>query len=167
MICSSPATITSTAPPYNGISLPINLLNADDDGGNNSNSWGPFSGQYGTAGVGGNYADGGSGSNSGYYFAANKYIDMGVSIPVSQINQIAFKANLGVGDTNTDQVPCTFSVGTNGSSWTAVGTANGGYNPPAMLTVTRSQLQSMGVSSLRYFRCYSADVVNEFWVTIS
>ncbi len=103
---------------------------------------GPFAGHYGTAGLGGNSADGGDYIHytgyDGYWYAINKYVDLGYSVPVSQINSIALHTNIGVGDTNTDQLPCTYYLSVDGSNWTSIGTANGGYNPPASLTLTRS-----------------------------
>ncbi|WP_227766328.1 PKD domain-containing protein [Zhaonella formicivorans] len=106
-----------------------------------------FAGNYGGPG-GGNYADGGYlVSDRSYYFAKNRYIDIGYNLKKSDFISLRFQAVTGGGVTSLEDIY--FYVSNNGSNWVYVGSAKGNNNSsPAVLTVNSSSLPD----NIRFFR---------------
>jgi hypothetical protein len=119
------------------------------------------------AGIGGNKADGGyiDTYSGNYFFAKNRYIDMGVSIPAIKITSLTMSA-LGWGATGS-LMAVDLYVSNDGVNWTFLGSPNASGLTPGTITVTGTQLASLGVSAVRYFRSHNNSCNDALDVTIT
>lgn len=121
-----------------------------------------FSGCYAcSSGGGGNYATGGYQSGQYYYFAANRYIDLGTTFDRSKVINATFSAITGGGSSALTTI--TYYVSADNVTWTQVGTASASATVSGVVTISSSQLST----NFRYVRASHNSVVDYFNFNIS
>lgn len=108
-----------------------------------SSFWGDYWGQ-----GPGNNADGGyETSNHYYFFAKNRYINIGFNLKKANITKIKFAAVTGGGETALR--PIDFYVSSDGANWYKVGSAYGSAYTQAVLEIPGN---SLPIDNIKYFR---------------
>lgn len=118
-------------------------------------------GNYGVSG--GNKTTDGSGRNTVYY-ANNRYVDVGQSVPKENISNITFTGNTGggPGPGNTYRT-LSFYVSNNGSNWYYVGNTTANQYNPGSFSINGA---SLPVSSVRFFKANQDFCIDNFFLNI-
>ncbi|MBZ4687345.1 MAG: domain containing protein [Clostridiales bacterium] len=119
-----------------------------------------FAGNYGGEG-GGNTADGGWDTGQYYFGANNRYIDIGRTIGIEEIQEITFRANTGYGSHDLINVYC--YVSNDGNTWYKVGQFKANAYQLYSKTFYKADIP---INNIRYFRAGNDYCVDNFYLDI-